>query len=93
MAPISFWIRRDVSEGRLHLNFSAWPEYSIVLRERRLSEIANQIQDRGMPLPSYMLVHPAARLSDRDRELVFRWTQNERARLISEQRSVEKRVE
>jgi hypothetical protein len=84
VAPVSWMIKDDVLRGRARLNFSLWGEYSIVRRERYLSEIANQVRDRGMPLPSYTLLHRAARLSDADVEAIFQWTQTERARLIVE---------
>ena len=84
VAPVSFLIKHDVAEGRRHLNLSRWHEYSTLHRERSLSEIANQIKDGGMPLPLYTWIHPAARLSDAERTLVFDWTQDERARLIDE---------
>lgn len=84
VAPISFLINRDVQRGREHLNLSVWSEYSIIRRERCLSEIANQVQDRGMPLSAYTLVHRNAKLSTAEIEALFEWTQEERARLITE---------
>jgi len=84
VAPFSLLIRSDVSGGRLHLNLSRWNEISLQRKERSLSEIANQVRDRDMPLWQYTLIHRAARLSDAEVDIVFRWTQTERARLISE---------
>ena len=84
VAPVSFLIRSDVIRGREHLNLSHWSEYSLVRKERSLSEIANQVKDRDMPLPQYTLIHRNARLSDADVDAVFRWTQSERSRLIAE---------
>jgi len=84
VAPVSWLIESDVKEGREHLNFSRWNEYSLVRRERCLSEIANQVQDGGMPLPSYTWIHRNAVLSPADIDAIFTWTQEERARLISE---------
>jgi hypothetical protein len=83
VAPISFLIRSDVVRGREHLNLSRWSEYSLARKERSLSEIANQVKDREMPLPQYTLIHRDARLSDADIDAVFRWTQAERLRLIA----------
>jgi hypothetical protein len=84
IAPVSLLIRSDVQGGREHLNFSRWHEYSLLRKERFLSEIANQVKDRDMPLPQYLWIHRDARLSDAEVEAVFQWTQNERARLITE---------
>ena len=88
IAPVSWLINRDVQRGREHLNFSKWSEYSVIRRERCLSEIANQVQDGGMPLASYTFMHSEAKLSRADVEAVFKWTQEERARLIAENAAV-----
>jgi hypothetical protein len=85
--PVSLLIASDVSRGRSHLNFSNWSEYSLVRRERDLSEIANQVRDGGMPLTQYLWVHRDARLTASDREAIFQWTQQERLRLIMESAS------
>jgi hypothetical protein len=84
IAPVSFLVRDDVNKGRERLNLSKWEEYPSVRRQRWLSEIANQVQDGGMPLPFYTWLHRDAILTDADKELIFEWTQAERARLIAE---------
>jgi Haem-binding domain len=84
VAPVSWWIQRDVSQGRLHLDLSNWDQYSLVRKQRSLSEIANQVKDREMPLHEYLWLHPSAKLSPSDVDSIFVWTQVERARLIAE---------
>jgi hypothetical protein len=88
IAPVSWLINRDVRLGRRHLNLSRWGEYPLTRRERCLSEIANQVQDRGMPLAIYVAMHPSAKLSEADVRTIFEWTQAERARLIAESMAV-----
>ena len=84
VAPITWLVVSDVNQGREHLNLSRWNQYSLVRRERCLSEIANQVQDGGMPLRSYTWIHRDAVLSPADIDAIFTWTQEERARLIAE---------
>jgi hypothetical protein len=84
VAPVSWLIESDVAGGRLHLNLSRWSDYPVARRERSLSEIANQVKDREMPLPQYTWIHGGAKLSEVDVKAVFQWTQTERARLIAE---------
>ena len=84
VAPVSILVQRDVRNGRERLNLSKWQDYPVVRRQRWLSEIANQVQDGGMPLPIYTRLHPDANLTDADKALIFAWTQSERARLIAE---------
>lgn len=84
VAPVSFLIKSDVDGGREHLNLSRWSQYSLVRKERALSEIANQVEDRDMPLAQYLWIHRKARLSDAEVDAIFSWTQSERSRLIAE---------
>ncbi len=83
VVPVSLLIGSDVTRGREHLDLSRSAEYSVVRKERSLSEIANQVKDRDMPLPEYLFIHRNARLSDADVNAIFRWTQAERSRLIA----------
>lgn len=82
VVPISWIINYDVQQGREHLNLSRWKEYSLIRRERALSEIANQVRDGAMPLWQYTWIHRNTRLSDADADVIFQWTQAERLRLI-----------
>ena len=84
VVPVSWWIQRDVAQGRLHLDLSNWDQYSLVRKQRSLSEIANQVKDREMPLREYVWLHPSAELSPSDVDSIFAWTQVERTRLIAE---------
>jgi hypothetical protein len=88
IAPVSWLIDGDVRKGREHLNFSRWSEYPVIRRERCLSEIANQLQDGGMPLAIYTVIHRDAKLSKADADAIFEWTQAERMRLIMENAAV-----
>jgi heme-binding protein len=83
VAPVSWLIDGDVRRGRERLNFSKWSDYPVIRRERCLSEIANQVQDGGMPLTIYTLLHRNAKLTQADVQAMFEWTQAERMRLIT----------
>lgn len=56
VAPVSWLVQRHVTEGREELNFSEWN------RSQEGDEAAETIVDGSMPLPSYLLTHPRARL-------------------------------
>jgi hypothetical protein len=87
VAPVSWLIKRDVRHGREHLNFSKWSEYSVIRRQRCLSEIANQVQDGGMPLAIYTIMHRDAKLSKAEVDALFEWSQAARMRLITQNTS------
>ena len=81
LAPISWLIEKDVQDGRSHWNMSKWDQYGIEDREHILSQIGPMIRNRKMPLPQYLLLHPEAKLSDADAELLYQWSRQERKRL------------
>jgi len=83
VAPISWLLARDVQQARLHMNLSRWQEYSTEDRVRLLSEIGSAVRNREMPVQRYLLLHPEARLTDSERQQIYRWTRTERSRLSS----------
>jgi hypothetical protein len=67
IAPLSWLIQQHVDDGRAHLNFSEWGR-----GEQEAEEAAETLREGEMPLPSYLLTHPAARLSAAEREALIR---------------------
>jgi Haem-binding domain len=66
VAPVSWLIRSDVTEGREELNFSEW-RYGRRKGERP-KEIRKALQEGEMPPFYYVLVHPEARLNAEQRK-------------------------
>jgi len=83
IAPLSWIIEKDVLDARRHMNLSHWQEYNTAKRRELLSAIASMIRNHRMPLHRYLLLHPEARLSDAETELLYQWTRAERKRLRS----------
>ena len=81
VAPLSWLIARDVQQARLHMNLSRWQDYSSDDRLRLLSAIGSAVRNREMPVQRYLLLHPEARLTDDERQQIYRWTRTERSRL------------
>jgi hypothetical protein len=70
IAPVSWWIKNHVDEGRSALNFSEWPHN----RGEAASEAAETVADGSMP-PSYYTwfgLHSAAKLSKAERDDLIR---------------------
>jgi heme-binding protein len=61
IAPASWLIQHDVDEGRQALNFSEWT------RGQEGGESAEAVSEGQMPPFTYILTHPAAKLSDAQR--------------------------
>jgi hypothetical protein len=78
VAPVSWLVVDDVDSGRREVNFSEWlrrdtknpTEYT----RERFQGICKQVETRNMPLTPYLLVHRAAKLSQRDTETICQWT-------------------
>ena len=75
VAPVSFLVSRDVREGREHLDFSLWKEIPLKKKLKVLGEIGEEIEEGDMPLPIYPPLHPKAKLTQQDRELLVNWTE------------------
>ena len=73
MAPVSWFIIDHVEEGREELNFSNWREYPKRTKIRKLKDIAEEVEEHKMPLESYTSLHPEAKLSDKQREMLVNW--------------------
>jgi Haem-binding domain len=84
VAPVSWLIQKDVHNGREHWNMSKWDQYSLDQRQDILSRIAPMVRNRQMPLPKYLALHPEAKLTDSDVDLIYRWSRSERKRIKSE---------
>ena len=80
VAPVSWLLARDVQQARIHLNLSQWQDYAPDDRLRLLSEIGSAVRTRAMPVQRYLLLHPEARLTDIERQQIYRWTRTERRR-------------
>ena len=75
VAPVSWWIARDVSEGREKLDFSEWDTYSTRQKRDKLESMCGLISTGRMPPHLYTAMHPEARLTENDKEAVCAFTQ------------------
>ena len=78
VAPVSWLFQRDVENGRRRLNFSEWDAYvsDPETARHKLEEIRTTMVRLEMPPWSYRLLHPEARLTSAQRDLLIRWTEN-----------------
>ena len=83
VAPVSWWLSNHVNDGRRSLNMSEWGKLPTDRQERKLRQMCDEVQDSMMPLPSYLPMHPAAKLSEQDKKMLCDWTEKERQRLSS----------
>ena len=74
LAPASWLVADHVDEGRRRLNFSDWSRYDPSEYADILRHICHEARAGTMPLDSYTLLHPRARLSPRDVQSLCDWT-------------------
>jgi cytochrome c len=81
VAPVSWLVEQDVSEGRKHLNFSTWQTYTQAQQLDLLNRIAAETRSGKMPPSQYTFIHPSARLSPDEQQAMYAWAKAERRRL------------
>ncbi|HLO32547.1 MAG TPA: heme-binding domain-containing protein [Anaerolineales bacterium] len=67
IAPASWLVYRDVTEGRLHINFSDWNRPD----EQHVNEFQEVFDKNSMPPGQYLLLHPEAKLSPDEKQKLF----------------------
>jgi len=73
VAPLSWWIAHHVDEAKEELNFSEWSTFSKKKKNHKLKEMIEQLEEREMPLNTYLPMHPEAKLSEEQIALLITW--------------------
>jgi len=84
VAPVSWLIAKDTREGREELNFSEWAGLSKRKKIKALNDIAEEVEEKKMPLKIYTVVHRDAILSDQEIEALMSWTKSLSDNILSE---------
>jgi hypothetical protein len=75
LAPVSWLVGSDVKDGRKHLNFSEWGNYSAEMKGHKLMAIAEEVGENGMPPWYYSWAHPKSRLGEAERNRIRNWAE------------------
>ena len=73
VAPISFWLAYHVKDGKKHLNFSDWQDYTAEKKAYMLEDVIEMVLEGKMPLKKYTWLHEEARLTEKQRNEVGEW--------------------
>ena len=76
VAPVSWLIAEDTRHGREELNLSDWGSLNKRKKIRTLGDIAEEVEERKMPLKIYTLVHRDAILSDQEIDAISSWAKS-----------------
>ena len=88
--PVGWWLKNHVEEGKRHLNFNEFVNIpgrnGKSTRERqlkKLEDIKETVEADEMPLSSYTIIHPDARLTKEQKQLIMDWSDSARKTLSS----------
>ncbi len=73
IAPASWYLAQHVKEGKEHLNFSEWTTYNKDQQDHIIKDIKEVLNDREMPLKSYLLIHKEAKLTENQYQIMYDW--------------------
>jgi Haem-binding domain len=71
--PVAWWLAGHIDEGKSKLNFNEFTSYRIGRQYRKLEQINNEVEEGGMPLSSYTLIHGDAKLSATQKTSIANW--------------------
>ena len=75
ISPVSWMVNNHIQDGKHELNFSEWGKLDIYKKITTLEEIRQESSRKTMPLKSYLIMHPKARLSDEQIKTIEEWAE------------------
>jgi hypothetical protein len=73
ITPVNYWLDEHIQDGKKHLDFSKWNEYSLKKKEHKMDELHEEVEEGEMPLNSYTWTHSEANLSPAQIAAVVTW--------------------
>ena len=73
IAPVSWWLKGHIDNGRGKLNFSEWDSYTLEEGDSLKQLSADLIEKKWMPILTYKIMHKESRLSEDQRALLVDW--------------------
>ncbi len=75
VAPVSWLVASDVHEARQKINFSNWGLMPATKQKLAPQNMLDEIDEGGMPLPIYLIMHSNAKLTDADKATIRAWVE------------------
>jgi len=73
ITPVNYWLDEHIRDGKKHLDFSKWSEYSLKRKEHKMDELYEEVEKKEMPLNSYTWTHADANLTQAQIDAVVAW--------------------
>lgn len=72
--PVAWMVNEHVIDGKKELNFSEWSAMDVFDKITILEEICQETERNTMPLKSYKIIHPKAKLTAEQISDLCAWT-------------------
>lgn len=82
ISPVSWLISNHVTEGKKELNFSEWGTFDDYDKIGTLEDIRQEVEQAKMPLKSYVVMHPEAKLSEEQKKSLLAWIDKKSGELL-----------
>jgi hypothetical protein len=79
--PAGWWLASHVKDGKRHLDFSEFAAYAPKRAKTKAGEIVDEVEEGKMPMKSYTLMHPEARLTPEELKLITAWAEDLEAKI------------
>jgi len=76
---VSWWMALHIRNAKQELNFSEFASYSPQRAAKKFKEIQQQMEQKRMPLHSYLWMHDEAKMTDQDYKDMVEWSKNMQA--------------
>lgn len=70
IAPVSWWLKDHIDEGREELNFSEWTDMPAERKSKKMKRAIHEVKEGDMPLSSYTWAHSKAKLTDAQKKVL-----------------------
>jgi hypothetical protein len=84
ISPISWFLSKHIRDGKEELNFSNFGLLEKADKIGTFTDLCDALDAGTMPLPSYLLIHKQALLSEEDREALCIWSEKEALKVMRE---------
>ena len=71
--PIGWFVKNHIEDGKKHLNFSEFGNYSAKKQAHKMEECYELVEEAEMPLSSYTLIHDEALLDATQKEVLINY--------------------
>lgn len=71
--PVAWWLDSHVQDGKRHLDFSSFKEYNAEKAAHKLDELVEVLMEDEMPLKSYLIAHPNAKVTQQEKDAIYNW--------------------